>query len=526
MPLNKHRILYISGLLLCVVFVIFSRFYGLWWGNSYFFHPDENNMATALSQISWTNFNPHFYAYGQFPLYLGFVTLKITGLSISFSNAIYVLRFWSALFSSGTILIYYLLSKQLFKKNYFIVPLLATFSPGLIQLAHFGTTESLLIFVFSFNILLALYYLKKPRIKWLTIAGIITGVGIASKLTAVFFITPFALALILSSKSITKKISFLVLYGLIALGFAIILSPYNFIDYSDFISSMTYETNVATGVIKVFYTSQFLHTVPYLFQLTKIIPYAAGLTITFFSIFGGILVFSRCTVKNIKANYKKISIFLIPCLIYFAYVGQLYTKWFRFTSPVFLIFIFLSSFFLQKINNRFVLIMLLIIAFVPGINFFKIYLSPDIRIIASNWIIDNLSPGSKMLSEAGNVINIPLDNRSLSINNFDFYNLDSNPNLPQRLVEAVADNNYILIPSRRIYKNQDNSQFPYSQKYYSSLFNGQLGFTLIKEFSPPMNLVLNDENAEETFSVFDHPTIRLYKKTTTLTITQLDQLLL
>jgi hypothetical protein len=53
-----------------VAISLFTRFYGLNWGSGLYFHPDENNMATALSQLSPSNFNPLF-AYGQFPLYLG-----------------------------------------------------------------------------------------------------------------------------------------------------------------------------------------------------------------------------------------------------------------------------------------------------------------------------------------------------------------------------------------------------------------------------------------------------------------------
>ena len=64
-------------LLTVIVFLaIFTRFFGLKWGDGHYFHPDENNMASSLSQLKSQDLNHRFFAYGQFPLYLGFFTLK------------------------------------------------------------------------------------------------------------------------------------------------------------------------------------------------------------------------------------------------------------------------------------------------------------------------------------------------------------------------------------------------------------------------------------------------------------------
>jgi hypothetical protein len=62
--------------------------------------------------------------------------------------------------------------------------------------------------------------------------------------------------------------------------------------------------------------------------------------------------------------------------------------------------------------------------------------------------------------------------------------------------------------------------FPVTSNFYIALFNGSLGFKQIQEFhSYPMLSIGNwkaefpDETAEETWSVFDHPVIRIFKKT-------------
>ena len=86
--------------------LVYSRFVNLGWGLPYPMHPDERNMVTAIQQLncqspivelnlptsmsgnwepvtSWVKiikpldllncFNPRFFAYGQFPVYFGYI---------------------------------------------------------------------------------------------------------------------------------------------------------------------------------------------------------------------------------------------------------------------------------------------------------------------------------------------------------------------------------------------------------------------------------------------------------------------
>jgi hypothetical protein len=148
----------------------------------------------------------------------------------------------------------------------------------------------------------------------------------------------------------------------------------------------------------------------------------------------------------------------------------------------------------------------------PGVYFFSKYFSPDSRVEASEWINSNIPAESFVLSEGGNVVNIPLSNHNLHINNFDFYQLDSNDSFFNKLTNELTSADYILIPSRRIFKNQNNKNYPISQKYYQNLFLENIGFKKVKTINNQKDLFLNSENAEETWSVFDSPTIRIYKK--------------
>lgn len=461
-------------LLTLVFLAIITRFTGIFWGNGYFFHPDENNMATSISQMSLHDLNPKFFAYGQFPLYLGFASLQIIHIPNTFSNSVYILRFWSAVFSLVSLFILY----KIYPNKIFL--LLLIFSPGLIQLSHFGTTESLLIFVFSVCLYLSIY---KPNNYFLY--SLILGIGIASKISAFIFVVPFVVAN-------SKKPFILILTFIFSILFGILLSPYNLISLNDFQSSMQYETTVATGKTLVFYTTQFKNSLPYLFQIEKIFPYVSGLSIFVISFFA---------VFYFKIN-RKSTIIIISTLVYFLYFGQLYVKWTRFMSPIFFVFPLLAALVISK-QQKIYKVFLILISIIPGVVFFTQYFQPDIRITATNWITQNLPPGSNILSESGNVVNLPMS-PDYQVNSFDFYSQTSS------LVDAVTQADYVIVPSRRVFKN-------YNLPYHRNLFSGDLGFSQIKTLSPISDLILNQESAEETWSVFDRPTIRIFQKKVLLT---------
>ena len=492
-----------------IFLTFFTRFYSLDWGQGYFFNPDENNMAIAVSQMTLSDLNPHFFAYGQFPLFLTFFTTP----AHNFSTIILTLRFWSAVFSSLSVLFFYLVAKNIFKskKISYIFALLLIFTPGLIQSAHFGTTESLLVFVFSVNIFLSLKYYQTEEKLFFLFSILISAIGLASKITAIFFILPFYLCLFLiflKRKSLPVKggvrrtegfdlIFSTFIFTILTLFLSILFSPFNIIKFSDFKSSMDYETSVAIGTSKVFYTRQFENSLPYFFQLKNVFPYANGIFIFIFSFIG--FLFS---LKNkIK---KEFLLILIPSIIYFIYAGQLFVKWSRFMSPIFFLAPFFCLFIFQKLKNKILILILLILMIIPGIYFFSKYFSIDTRIIATSWINSNIPDNSFVLSEGGNVVDLPLFSHNLKVENFDFYNQDNIKNLPIEIEKS----DFIIIPSRRVFKNN----FPQTQNYYQDLFSGKLGFIEIKKISNQKDLFLNSENAEETWSVFDNPTIRIYKR--------------
>ncbi len=562
--------------------LFFTRFINLSWGLPYSMHPDERNMAVSIEQLScripkidfnfpkslsekWpsiTNwivikdnfqikdcFNPNFFAYGQFPLYLGYLIVLIIkffgdnlGYPISFQEAILALRIISA-FSSVILAIIIINIIEVIKSNKtsfldtVLSFLIIIFLSYAIQFAHFGTTESLLMVFYSLILYYSLLFLEKKIeiLDFVLKTAFIFGLAMATKVSSMIFCLPVIFLIFLRKNKFSfiyqqlSKIYDLLVFLIISLLTFFIFSPHNFINFDKFISSFNYEKAVGLGEIVVFYTRQFLYTYPIIFQIEKILPYSLGLVFTILSILG---------ILTLNWQDKKINLLRFGFFIYFLINVFVFVKWTRFMAPIFPILTIFGILMVKKIKINLIKTIITFLIIIDGILFLNIYLQPDIRFQASQWIFENIPEDSYILSETANVVDIPLvipENEKLLKNyqliSFNFYDLDENIFLQEELRNHLQKADYILIPSRRIFANHYcgemtkryfsivefiqkakcqylKEKYPVLNQYYDDLFSGRLGFEKVAEFS----IGLNDEIAEETFTVFDHPVIRIYKK--------------
>ena len=528
----------------------FIRFYNLGWGLPYPFHPDERNMAEAITRLESNKLDPEFYAYGQFPLYLAYFTGTIFWSlikgkaveSLSFTQATLALRFWSAFFSVMTLVVGYLIAKKLFEKEiyHFLSLILLVFTPGLIQIAHFGTTESILAFCFLAVVFFSLKILEKPSCKnFLGAAGLL-GIALGTKISAVTFFVPFVLASffqILRQKKWTKRIGYF-FYLAIFLGLILVItfltSPYLFLKYPQSRGTLLYEISVAKGKPVLFYTRQFIKTPLVLFQLTKVFPYALGWPIFILGTLGFLLalvLLIKNSLKRKKVSFLDTSFLILNAafVVYFFSQAFLFCKWTRFMAPIFAFFPIFATFFLSYlINLKYLSYLIILLSIFPGLLFSSIYFYPDIRFTASEWIYKNIPFNSQILFDTGNVVDIPVPTPNFDeffslpsyvLVSFDFYHLDEDPELFSKLLNYLETSDYIIVPSRRIFANHLRipEKYPKTAKYYELLFSGKLGFVQIAKIEPFYSKIFKDEKAEETFTVFDHPTIRIYKNIDRLT---------
>lgn len=508
--------------LLVIIFIgAFFRFYKLDWGQGLFTHPDEYHIVASVSQLSFPNqMHPHFFSYGTVTIYL----IYFTNQFFQAFNLFLLGRFYSAFFSMFVILLAYKTTCLFLKKHWgLLAAFLVAISPGLIQQAHFATPESSLTFFLFGALFFILKFTKTTRTIFLILASAFFGLSLGIKISALTFAPVLLCGIIIKSwHSKTKLLKLIVINCLITISVFFVVAPYVFLDFPAFRSNLEYEGGLAVGKIEVFYTRQFIGTIPVLFQIEKILPYALGPAL----LLTGVLGFFAYLFSLFKKLKPGLLLLLIAFLSLFLPNAFLFAKWTRFIAPTFPFFAIFTAFFLSEIEQKnktltYVLAGIVVLTtFIWTYAFFSIYRNPDVRITASSWLEKNAPPSSTILVEGGNMIDIPLrgDFQRISL---DFYNLENNLEDRQKVINTLEQADYFIIQSRRVFLNHQRlkDQFPKTARFYDKLFAGDLGFAQIKEFhSYPqlevgsLKLEVPDEAAEETWSVFDHPVIRVFKK--------------
>ncbi|HEU5086151.1 MAG TPA: hypothetical protein VFT99_01855, partial [Roseiflexaceae bacterium] len=173
-----------------------------------------------------------------------------------------------------------------------------------------------------------------------------------------------------------------------------------------------------------------------------------------------------------------------------------------------------------------------------ALAFSSIYSRTHTRVEATRWMFANVPEGSVLANEhwddwlpIGDLDGRPAygDNgiyRSVEMPNYE----DDTPEKVDRLVENLAQADYVILSSNRLYDSIPRlpMRYPMTIRYYQLLFGGQLGFERIKEFSSYPSLFgiqIPDQSAEEAFSVYDHPRVQIFKKTAAFNAERVRQLL-
>lgn len=533
----------------------FLRFYKLDWGAPFYFHPDERqNIAYPISaskslfMLDQQNFDT-----GTLPLLI--IKIIFSFLTNTFHNfllldqlqlVILISRIISAIISVGILLLLFLIVKKIFNKTKAYLTLaFAVFSIGFIQFSHFGTIELwealffLLLFFYSWRI--SKYAHKIDGI----ICGILLGLAVATKILSVIIIPAIFLSLLIFLFQYLPKnnllpnikkiivVSFLLIFSA-GLAFAITSLPL-IKNFPIAISSINFESDVALGKIPVFYTRSFVDTIPVIFQFTKIYPYILNPLITL------LLIPSLFSITFLGFKNKNYAYLLLATYYLLIFVTQsiFFAKWTRYMIPtlpfVYIIIGIAIDDWLRNIKKRIgntkiffhaLVTFPIVVSFIFAVAFFSIYLHPDVRITASTWIEKSIPENSTLLVESGNVIDIPLKGNFNRISLF-FYDLETDSQTRSKIASGLEKADYFIIQSRRVFMNHQRlpNLYPKTANFYNSLFSGKLGFKQINEFhSYPMlqigNLKLEfaDETAEETWSVFDHPVIRVFKKIKQLSV--------
>ncbi len=153
----------------------------------------------------------------------------------------------------------------------------------------------------------------------------------------------------------------------------------------------------------------------------------------------------------------------------------------------------------------------------------NIYSQPLTRVQASRWMYQHLPSGNgqpiKTITYEVWDDSLPLDVDG-HIASYNFVGLplydDDTPQKAQTLAQDLAQADAVVIASNKLYPDSIPrlpARYPLSNRYYQLLFNGGLGYHLAAVFQNSPNLFgvhFDDSGADESFSVYDHPTVHIF----------------
>ena len=159
---------------------------------------------------------------------------------------------------------------------------------------------------------------------------------------------------------------------------------------------------------------------------------------------------------------------------------------------------------------------LLFIAFIYSFAYFKTVLfSPDTRIEASEWAKSNIKSSAPILSEVYDLGIVPFNRYFGSIVLHNFYDLEVDNNNSKELFKTLANSEYIIFPSQRILETRltKPSVYPKGHAFYTSVINNypKIYQTPCDIFCKILYLGSPQFALEQTASVFDRPTVTIYK---------------
>jgi hypothetical protein len=166
--------------------------------------------------------------------------------------------------------------------------------------------------------------------------------------------------------------------------------------------------------------------------------------------------------------------------------------------------------------------------------FATIYTRPVSRVAASHWIFENVPRGATLANEHWDD---PLPLRVGGRDPFggmyhgvmmNWYDEDT-PEKRAQAIEWIDQADYIILSSNRLYGSIPRlpMRYPLTTKYYEWLFDGTLGFDKVAQFTSRPQLFgieINDDDAEEAFTVYDHPKVLIFKKSSRYSRAHIEQL--
>jgi len=581
------------ALVIVLLLAAWFRFHGLNWDSGHHLHPDERFLSTVTNDLTWpSSFAGYFdpttstlspyslpnmglFVYGTLPVYV------VKWMAIMLDNNNYdkitlVGRAVSVLFDLGAIYLLFLVGRQLYGRKIALLGAalmaLCVFS---IQLSHFYTVDTFANLFILATFLFVLRFSAEGHWSDYALAGLMFGLGLASKVSVATLLVPILLGASLDLYRRTRDgeltqaleqslVRVLTLFFLAALTFRVLqpiaFSGPGFLNWSlnpRWLADVKDQSNLLSGTADLPWVQQWTNR-SIIFPLYNIVVWGMGLPLGLAAFAGyGLAIFEL--VRRRKMEH------LLPVVyvgVTFLYHATTFIKFMRYFLPIYPFLVLFAAYLiawlwryatapaesppaegetpeprtrLQGLLDRVrfgpqlalvVIGVILLGTVLYALAFSNIYSQQNSRIAATRWMFQNLPAGSTLANEHWDDW-LPIGGvdgktaygesgmfQSVEMTNYD----DDTPDKLNKMVDNLTQADYIVLSSNRLYDSIPRlpMRYPMTSRYYQMLFNGTLGFERVKEFTSYPTLFgiqIPDQSAEESFSVYDHPRVQIFKKT-------------
>ncbi|HET7034960.1 MAG TPA: DUF2298 domain-containing protein, partial [Thermomicrobiaceae bacterium] len=377
--------------------------------------------------------------------------------------------------------------------------------------------------------------------------GILIGAALATKVSVFALAVPVAAALLLAyrqhgrPRSLVLALRRLVWAAAAAVVAFALFEPYALWQPRAFFNDISGQWKMANGTADLPYTRQFVGTIPVRYELGNLIHWGLG------PLFGITALVALVAVLRRGRRMRAGEIILLGWIIpYFALISTAEVKYLRYAEPIVPALAILTGGLLAGLITRWPVrswrgVVSITLAGVVllgtagwALAFESIYTKPNTHLAASDWIYRNIPPGSTITAEWWDdslplpLANMPPPQAAYKQITLDLYADRPNQQEFDYIAGFLRDSDYIILASDRLAQSipQLPWRYPVASQYYRLLESGQLGYQLVyeSEVVPSLGpLHVNDRDADESFTVYDHPHVRIYKKVTPLSRDQLQQ---
>lgn len=534
------------------------RFYGINWDQNQHLHPDERFLTMVTESLRWPGtvgeyldesrspLNPRnqgysFFVYGTWPLVAVKAAATVAKLH-SYDGIALAGRAASAAADVLTALLLYWLGVTLYRSRK--LALLATafyaLSVAAIQQAHFFVVDPFANCAIAGALLLLARYQRKGRVRELAGAGACFGLALAAKLPVAIFAGTVLLVCAQRARkrrdtrfrtALESELFRAAVFAAAALAVFRFAAPdafaqpapWNLLPAPRWLANLAEVGRLVSGEADIPPGHQWTGRAPLVFPWLNMVLWGMGLGL-------GLAAWMGLGVAASRLGKPAGIRHLIPLswtVLLFLHQGTQWAMTLRYFLPVYGCLCLLAAWLLLRwrpaARRRWVAWAAVGATALWAIGFVRIYDGPHNRVAASDWIYANVPPGKALGNEHWD------DALPLRMHGHDpfggtypgvdlqWYHED-NPAKLEAALDWLDRTDYLILSSNRLSDSIPRlpARYPMTTLYYRALLDGSLGFAPAAVFdrAPGWGGVrLPTELAEEAFSVYDHPRVRIYRKT-------------